>query len=90
MGKWVRLTTNIEPKLAKDAKTRAKAQRRSFAAYVALLIENDLKVAQVEEAAGSYITENKPSAKPPTHDKVADPPPGSRKRGAGPNAAISA
>jgi hypothetical protein len=40
--KWTRLTINLDPDAAAAAKAQAKAQRRSFAAYVAVLIEQDL------------------------------------------------
>lgn len=40
--KWSRLTINLDPITADAAKEIAKKQRRSFAAYVATLIERDM------------------------------------------------
>lgn len=40
---WTRLTVNLDPALAERAKARAAAERRSFAGYVTVLIEEDLR-----------------------------------------------
>lgn len=42
MSRWKRLTVNLSDDVAEAAKRRAREQRRSFAAYVAGLIEKDL------------------------------------------------
>ena len=62
---WARLTANIEPELAKAAKKRAKSQRRSLAAYLANLIESDLKAhgASFQEEPAPYHHAGTPQTK---------------------------
>jgi len=68
--KWSRLTLNLDPVTADLAKKQAKAQRRSFAAYVATLIEYDL-AKTVREDPGQYTTQplNGPKERPPDKSK---------------------
>ena len=58
---------NLDPVTADAAKKRAKDQRRSFAAYVATLIEKDLVARGVLEEAEPYG-----STPPQTADLAAD------------------
>lgn len=76
--KWSRLTVNIEPDIAALAKKRAKEQRRSFAAYVATLIELDLaaKAAEGLVRPGGLLAEEpsvyaQPKARPSVDDLAA-------------------
>lgn len=43
-----RATISLPPDLQAKAKDRARAQRRSFSAYIAVLIEQDLRKAEVD------------------------------------------
>lgn len=62
--KWSRLTINLDPATAEAAKEIARKQRRSFAAYVATLIEQDMAAAEkLEEPKGTYHAEEKPPDK---------------------------
>lgn len=51
MTKWHRLTVNLDPRVAIAAKELARRQHRSFASYVAVLIERDLAATKLQESA---------------------------------------
>lgn len=67
---WSRLTINLDPETAKAAKNIARKQRRSFAAYVATLIERDLAAATPEAPEERLVAEDK-DAYGPTVDDLA-------------------
>lgn len=78
---WSRLTVNLDPETAKAAKAIARKQKRSFASYVATLIEKDLEEnTGVSEPAGEYKVA--PPPKPPDKSKLSP--------GAGPRHRVSA
>ena len=80
---WSRLTINLDPATAKAAKEIARKQKRSFAAYVATLIEKDMAAGHAaEESPAPYIaTAHGPKEKPPDNP--------SRTTGAGPRHRVS-
>lgn len=83
--KWQRLTVNLDDRLAGAAKARAKGQRRSFAAYVATLIEADIKKSGVEEDPATYG--DGPAKSAPALTKPPDK--SQRHRGDGPHRKVS-
>lgn len=77
---WSRLTINLDPETARVAKDLARRQKRSFASYVAILIEKDIAAnEQLNEPRAEYHTQQE--EKPPDNSK--------RSGGAGPRHRVS-
>lgn len=70
---WKRITINVEPELKRLAERMAKKRRQSVSAYLASLLENDVRsegVAEEQEPYGKQVPSDNSAPKPQSRKKA--------------------